>query len=89
LKWTAVQIDAVKSRVRHDPRVAGFQFWSRAQALADLRKKFPLLVANLPKGMNPMGARIEIELRPGVNRADFVARYTAMKLRGVATVLGC
>jgi cell division protein FtsX len=74
--------------------VTGLLFISRAQALAQLKKKFPDLMKHLP--FNPLGASIQVRLEKGANARRFVSHYDAMSLRGVASVkivtpggLGC
>jgi len=81
---TSDQIGAVKSRLRRDAQVRDFRFISRAQALDQMRKKFPELVDNLPS--NPLPARIHLQLKVGVKQERFVSRYRALKPRGVKNV---
>jgi cell division protein FtsX len=81
---TSAQIDAVKLRLDRDPQVTGSLSISRAQALAQLKKKFPSLTRHLPG--NPLGASIQVRLEKGASARRFESHYSAMTLRGVASV---
>jgi len=84
LRATSAEIDAVKRRLHRDPQVMGFLFVSRAQAFAQLKKKFPEVMKQL--GSNPLVARIEVRLEKGANARRFISHYSAMSFRGVLSV---
>jgi len=76
LNATQAQIAAVKHRLSRDRDVAEFRLSAGPEAFEELRKKYPDLVKNLTG--NPLPARIEVQLRSGVDRARFVDRYVSL-----------
>ena len=55
---TPKQVNAVRLYLGRDPRVQGFEYVSKAEALQRMRKKYPELTANLPS--NPLPASYEV-----------------------------
>lgn len=73
----AAQVRALKARLIRDERVVAFRFVTRAQALEQLRKRAPELVANLKS--NPLPASLRIQLKDGADAERVATRYRSLK----------
>jgi cell division transport system permease protein len=80
------QVNAVQVRLERDPRIkpGGVVFISEAEALAEMRKKYPELTQDLPS--NPLPASFRITPRRGEDVPAIGEELQQAKLQGVYEV---
>jgi cell division transport system permease protein len=78
------QINAVRIHLDQDPRVKQYGFVTKKEALADMKKRYPRLVANLPS--NPLPASYEITPVHAEQVKDIADDLRAQKFAGVERV---
>jgi cell division transport system permease protein len=81
---TPKQVNAVSAYLGSDERIKEYQFVSKAEALKEMRKKYPQLTANLPS--NPLPASFEITPRVADDVKVIASDLRAQKLGGVEKV---
>jgi cell division transport system permease protein len=81
---TPKQVDAVRVHLEQDDRVKEFQFVSKDEALARMRKRYPELTANLPS--NPLPASYEVLPKDADDVKAIAADLRQQKLAGVERV---
>jgi len=77
-------VNAVSTYLSNDDRIKGYQFVSKAEALKQMRKKYPQLTANLPS--NPLPASFEITPRNAEDVKVIASDIRAQKFTGVENV---
>jgi cell division transport system permease protein len=78
------QINAVRVYLDRDPRVKQYEFVTKKEALADMKKRYPKLVANLPS--NPLPASYEIMPVHAEQVKAIAADLRAQKFAGIERV---
>jgi cell division transport system permease protein len=78
------QVNAVSAYLRTDKRVKEYQFVSKTEALAQMRRKYPELTANLPS--NPLPASFEVAPVRAEEVKALSADIRAQKFAGVERV---
>lgn len=78
------QVNAVGQYLSTDTRIKRYQFVSKADALKEMRKKYPQLTANLPS--NPLPASFEITPARAEDVTAIAADLRAQKLKGIEKV---
>ena len=81
---TTKQINGVRIYLDKDPRVKHYQFVSKREALADMKKRFPKLIANLPS--NPLPASYEVTPVKAEQVKTIAADLRTQKFAGVELV---
>jgi cell division transport system permease protein len=81
---TPKQVNAVGSFLRADDRIKDYQFVSRTEALARMKKRYPELTANLPT--NPLPDSYEITPKRAEEVKQLSAAIRAEKFAGVERV---
>jgi len=78
------QVNAVSAYLAKDTRIKDYQFVSKAEALKQMRKKYPQLTANLPS--NPLPASYEIAPRNAEDVKVIASDIRAQKFAGIENV---
>jgi cell division transport system permease protein len=78
------QVNAVSGYLAKDSRIKDYQFVSKAEALKEMRKKYPQLTANLPS--NPLPASYEITPRNAEDVKAIATDIRAQKFAGIENV---
>ncbi|RDI73353.1 Cell division protein [Gaiella occulta] len=78
------QVNAVGQYLSTDTRIKRYQFVSKADALKEMRRKYPQLTANLPS--NPLPASFEITPARAEDVTAIAADLRAQKLKGIEKV---
>jgi cell division transport system permease protein len=81
---TTKQINGVRIYLDKDPRVKHYQFVSKREALVDMKKRYPKLVANLPS--NPLPASYEVTPVKAEQVKTIAADLRTQKFAGVERV---
>ena len=78
------QINAVRIHLDNDQRVKQYEFVTKKEALAEMKMRYPKLVANLPS--NPLPASYEITPARAEQVKEIAADLRAQKFVGVERV---
>jgi cell division transport system permease protein len=78
------QVNAVSAFLANDERVKSYEFVSKSEALARMRRKYPELTANLPS--NPLPASFEVAPKRAEEVKALSAEIRQQKFAGVERV---